>query len=108
MKINPVGVQAYQQLSQRPARAEEAADRSIIQSGKGATVKDISITPQVDATSALSVAGPKGNYGDFLTEKEQKALKMLFEKYDYSSRVGQSAGSEDRADALGRVVDVKV
>ena len=101
MKINPLGIQSYQQITRRENPTPEAArqeDRT--------TVRDsIAIEPKKETGSKLAVSGPSGTYADFLSADEQKAMELLFARFQETGRMAQTAG-EDKI--LGRVVDVKV
>jgi hypothetical protein len=107
MKINPLGVQAYQQVAQ-----ERQAPASSARTARTAE-QQVTIEPQAPATrSALAVKAPSGSYARFLSAEERQALDLLFAKFSDTSRFG--AGYAARTDdaestaALGRLVDVKV
>jgi len=101
MKINPVAIQSYQQVDRRNSQASDAAQQK-----QGEAVKpDVTIEPKETLSSKLAVKGPVGSYADYLSEEEQKAMELLFARFQETGRLGTSGQSEK---ALGRVIDVKV
>ena len=103
MKVNPIGIQNYQQaVSSRQQSAKTDEQNKAASSA-------VSIEPKnrVEA-SKVAVKGPSGTYAQYLTENEKKALDMLFSRYAH----GQNAGEADSADksgaGVGQVIDVKV
>ena len=108
MKVNPLGIQAYQQLAherQSPAAAGVKTSR--------AAEQKVVIEPQAPVTrSALAVKAPSGSYAKFLSAEERQALDMLFAKFSDTSRFGAAyANKTEEAESggtLGRVVDVRV
>ena len=109
MKVNPLGIQAYQHLTRQDKPAAERTDGAV----KGAGEDKVVIEPQSPVTkSALAVKVPDGNYSKFLSAEERQALDVLFARFSDSARFGTAyaAGTDqaDRTANLGRVVDVKV
>lgn len=109
MKINPVGIQSYQQVDHRERPAASAKDSEL----KPNQDKTVSIAPQSETTgSRLAVKAPQGNYSEFLTAEEKQAMDMLFAKYRNSERFGlgyqRDGGDSAVKKSLGNVVDVKV
>ncbi len=108
MKINPVGVQAYQQL----ARQEQ--NTAPLHKEKSAEPKDVPlhIAPQEpEAHSALAVKAPGKSYAEFLTPEEKAALDLLFSRFSDNGRFGhalRSSADSDESETIGRIVDVKV
>jgi hypothetical protein len=106
MKINPLGIQAYQQVVQERqaptgARTSQAAEQKVV------------IEPQGPATrSSLAVKAPSGSYAKFLSAEERQALDMLFARFNDTSRFGAAytKGTDDSESGatLGRIVDVRV
>jgi hypothetical protein len=101
MKINPLGIQTYQQITRRENPTPEAAR----QDDPAAVRSNVAIEPQKQTGSKLAVNGPSGTYADFLTKGEQKAMEMLFARFQESGRIANATAEEK---TLGRVVDVKV
>jgi len=101
MKINPIGIQSYQQITRRENPAPEAAR----QDDQSAVKNSVAIEPQKQAGSKLAVNAPSGTYADYLTKEEQKAMELLFARFQESGRL---AGKTAEQNTLGRVVDVKV
>ncbi len=109
MKINPLGLQSYQQLAGRKQQAPVQVQP------EDARAVDTSMTIKPQETSAhseLAVKAPEGNYSNFLSPEEKSALEMLFRRYADSGRFGSAfnrdAESQNSQQAIGRVVDVKV
>ncbi|RKX29921.1 MAG: hypothetical protein DRP47_00425 [Candidatus Zixiibacteriota bacterium] len=107
MKINPIGIQSYQQLNNQrkniPSQAEKA----------GMPERSLTISPkEITARSEVAIKAPEGSYADFLSTEEKSALDMLFRRYADSDRFGPSfnrdVDSGNREDSLGRVIDLKV
>jgi len=107
MKINPLGIQAYQQVVQERqapttgARTPRTAEKQVV------------IEPQGAATrSSLAIKAPTGSYAKFLSAEERQALDMLFARFNDTSRFGTAyaKGTEETesGSTLGRVVDVRV
>mgnify|MGYP001110121339 CR=1 FL=1 len=107
MKVNPIGIQSYQQLNRQnqPQTPVEKADDS-------STKESVLIEPQTSLKkSAVAVKGPSGNYAQYLSPEERQALDLLFSRYADSGRFG--AGFEADKEAVdnpivGSIVDVKV
>jgi hypothetical protein len=105
MNVNQVGIQSYQHVSRRetqqapfdPKNTNSAVDEKLV------------IEPQTEsATSKLAIKAPDGNYGDFLTADERKALDLLFSRFrDRAQFAGKTDVQADEA-MLGRIIDVKV
>ncbi|MCP4683879.1 MAG: hypothetical protein GY867_00370 [bacterium] len=107
MKINPVGIQSYQQLN-RQNQPPAPAPKTEASSAKEAVL----IEPQTSLKkSAVAVKGPSGDYAKYLSTEERQALDLLFSKYADSSRFGaafQADQSVDEGPTVGSLVDVKV
>lgn len=109
MKINPVGIQSYQQVNHRERPAGTAVESEV----KPNQDKTVSSIPQSDASSSkLAIKALRGNYTDFLSPEEKQAMDLLFSKYRNSERFGgaylRDAGDSALQKSLGNVVDVKV
>jgi len=108
MKVNPLGIQAYQKMNRtdRPS-SETAASRASLPADQ-----NVVIEPQSGASkSAVAVKAPSGSYAKFLSTEERQALDLLFTKFSDTSRFGSAYAAEisDTAgEQLGRTVDVKV
>ena len=108
MKINPVAIQSYQQISQR--RPNEAAEHQK-QADEAVARRDLSITPQeAEAGSKLAVKAPKGSYAEYLTDAERSALELIFQRYADTGRFGSGYAREaaEEPKTIGNVVDLKV
>ena len=109
MKINPLGVQAYQQLNRQDRPPVPDAQRQ----STAATGNPTVVEPQNPSDkSALAVRGPSGSYAQYLSEAEREAIDMLFARFGDNSRFGFSGRAESTAGepekTIGRLVDVKV
>jgi hypothetical protein len=109
MKVNPLGIQAYQHLARQEKPTAERSDNTI----KGAGEEKVVIEPQPSVSkSALAVKVPSGNYTKFLSPEERQALDLLFARFGDRSRFGPALDSgtdtSQTGSSLGRVVDVKV
>jgi hypothetical protein len=107
MKVNPLGIQAYQQVGHD--RQSTAAG---VKTPRAAEQKVV-IEPQAAVTrSALAVKAPSGSYAKFLSAEERQALDMLFAKFSDTSRFGSAYANKteetESGGTLGRVVDVRV
>ncbi len=110
MKINPMGIQSYQQVSHQQARpAAPAADeqsKAVDKSKLAIPVQDAS------ETSRLAIKAPGDSYAKFLSVEERQALDLLFGKFRDADRFGagysRDMESDDTNGKLGRVVDLKV
>jgi hypothetical protein len=109
MKVNPLGIQAYQHLTRQDKPAADRPDSAITRAGEDRVV----IEPQPSVTkSALAVKAPSGDYSKFLEPEERQALDLLFARFSDRSRFGPGYTAEtnaaDQNSGLGRVIDVKV
>ncbi len=101
MKINPIGIQNYQQSVGNRQQATKAEGQEKLP-GQG-----VAIEPKTRVeTSKVAVKAPSGTYDQFLTDNERKALDMLFSRYAH--RAGQADCSDQPGDSVGQVIDVKV
>jgi hypothetical protein len=109
MKVNPVSIQAYQQLTRRETPATQTES-----SQKSAATDRVVIEPQKNTVgSSLAVKAPSGTYAEYLTPEENQALEMLFAKFrGTAERLGSGYQDDvDNAGAdahVGRMIDVKV
>ncbi|HWR83006.1 MAG TPA: hypothetical protein VN285_06870 [Candidatus Deferrimicrobium sp.] len=108
MKINPVGIQAYQQVDRRSFPTGSPAEGEALHQND----RTFTISPQApEAVSRLAVRPLKGNYSDVLTPEERRALELVFAHLRNSARFG--AAYERDIDAagegttLGRIIDLK-
>ena len=108
MKVNPLGIQAYQQMNRSDRSSSEAA----AQRASLPTDQNVVIEPQSGVSkSAVAVKAPSGSYARFLSAEERQALDLLFTKFSDTSRFGSAyaaESSETAGEQLGRLVDVKV
>jgi hypothetical protein len=109
MKINPIGIQSYQQLERRDAPAQAPPDGKKVSAGDS----KVTISPQAaDAGSRVTVKAPQSSYAEILTPEEKQALELLFRRFGDASRFGpgyqRDAESTGAQTLVGSIVDVKV
>lgn len=110
MKINPLGINSYQQVTGRDLNRQQALEP---QTEKKTAEPKISIpTTEEVQSSRLAVKVDSGTYADSLSAEERNALDLLFSRYADRSRFGRAYNNDvnsDRDDAhLGNHVDLKV
>ena len=74
MKINPVAIQSYQQISKqnRPVSQDERV-------ATGQAAGTVEIQPQdQDSSSKLAIKADVENYAKLLSPEEQQAMELLF------------------------------
>ena len=109
MKINPIGIQSYQQLTKRDNPVNSAPNLKRSET----TESTVTITPQTDRLSSrLAIKAPRGSYAEFLTSEERKALELLFRRFSDSSRFGpgyqRETDNAEQPTTVGSIVDMKV
>ncbi len=107
MKINPLGIQSYQQVN---VREDKPAGRSS-DSASQTKSQAVSIEPQDLAPSKVAVKASTGSYADYLSPEEKNALDLLFARFHDSDRFGAGYKADDSAaesGSLGKLIDVKV
>ncbi len=111
MKINPLGIQTYQQVEKRDNTATQTALDNLKHSEKAVESK-VKLSPQEALSgSKLSVKAPQGSYADMLTVEERQALDLLFNKFKNSERFGAGFDRSKPAinkQSVGNLVDIKV
>ncbi|MFQ5454450.1 MAG: hypothetical protein ACE5D6_09735, partial [Candidatus Zixiibacteriota bacterium] len=86
MKINPAGIQFYQQVNKQE---NQSVQQNSIAGKTHKIDKQITITPHNKSSiSKLAVKAGAGNYADFLTPQEKSALDILFSRFKDSERFG--------------------
>lgn len=106
MKINPLGIQSYQELTRRDnpaAQQQQAATET-----KQATEK-VSIDPGSTVNSSrMAVRAEKGSFDEFLSVEERQALELLFSRFRGHERfVTETADDAGAANSVGAWIDVK-
>lgn len=108
MKINPLGIQSYEQINKRDNRVVQTPAENI----KSEVSSKVEIAPQENLTgSKLSVKAPEGSYAEMLSPEERQALDLLFNKFKNSERFGAGFNRNANLTAqkmVGNVVDIKV
>ena len=109
MKVNPIGIQSYQQLLKRDeAPAARPDDASPPTQATKTTVE----LQEAAVSSRLAVKASGGSYADYLSAEEQRTLDILFDRLRNSDRFGSAYGRDASAEqtpsGLGKIVDVKV
>ena len=110
MKINPIGISSYQQLTGQEARRKSVAAEN---DQTGQSKATVAIPPQSETQSSrLAVKVEGGSYAEFLSPEEKGALDLLFNRFSDRSRFGQRYNHRTAADddngQLGKVIDLKV
>ncbi len=104
MKINPIGIQSYQQVPKREDNAGAASYRE-------AEANPVAIEPKSSAVgSNVAVKAKSGTYADSLSTEERRALELVFARFKDSGRFGVNgkADGEKAESGLGQLIDVKV
>ena len=108
MKVNPIGIQTYQQLN----RKDNQTNLPVAEQQTKAVDKQLSISPQEKISqSKLAVKANSGDYSQYLTPEERNALDILFARYKETGRFGptyQKDANQSVGNNLGRTIDVKV
>ncbi|MFH1687344.1 MAG: hypothetical protein ABIE70_07460 [bacterium] len=111
MKINPIGLQSYQESVRRDNQPTNADPSQV--SPQPTTDKTVKIRPQDEAQrSRMAVRAPRSTYADNLSPEEQRAMELLFSRFRDAGRFGPGyvadPGTTDQATpGLGGLVDVK-
>jgi hypothetical protein len=103
MKINPLGIQTYQELTRRETSTPRAGNET------SPTPERVAIEPKQSATrSRLAVSAPTGSYAEFLSTEERQALDQLFAKFRGHERFASDNSDDRSADGqVGNWIDVK-
>ena len=109
MKINPLGVQSYQQLARREQTETVPKDNKAAEPGN----QTMAIRPQSEsAGSRISVSATRGSFAEHLSPEEKQALEILFTRFKQTERFGPSYRKEsapaNENSTLGGMLDVKV
>lgn len=109
MKINPLGVQTYQQLARKDQADTVSKDTKAVESGN----RMAAITPQSETSgSRISISAAKGSFSEQLSAEERQALEILFTRFKQTDRFGPSYRSQsappNETSTLGGMLDVKV
>ncbi len=108
MKINPIGIQSYQQITNRNNQAtQKLNDDNLL---KTTNDEKVTIKPQDAVDSKIAVKTQNSSYADFLSPEEKNVLDILFNKFKDSEKFGSSfqAGQESNENKLGSTIDLKV
>ncbi len=108
MKVNPIGIQTYQQLN----RKDNQTNIPVAEKQTNAVDRKLSISPQEEISpSKLAVKANSGDYAQYLSPEERNALDILFARYKETGRFGQTYqkdANQSGNNNLGRTIDVKV
>lgn len=115
MKINPVAIQTYQQISKQEQRQPlpQKDTEPLPKKNSLRTDESVTISPgDQPAGSRLAVKAPSSSYADLLTTSEKQALDLLFSRFRDSERFGpgyrQETAEESVPSRLGQIIDIKV
>ena len=105
MKVNPVGINTYQNLTNQEKTAQKPVDGLAPQSQPAVSSAEAK-------TSRLAVKAPSGSYADMLSVEEKQALDLLFSRFKDNERFGAvyqaKAETTAKVETLGRIIDIKV
>ena len=108
MKVNPIGIQTYQQLN----RKDNENNVPVAEKQTKAVDRKLSISPQEEVSpSKLAIKANSGDYAQYLSPEERNALDILFARYKETGRFGptyQKDANQSNDNNLGRMVDIKV
>ncbi len=113
MKINPLGIQSYQQIArrepqQKPTTPEETPSQEVNRQPQPPVTETATKPEQL---SRLAVKA-NGSYADYLSPEEREALDLLFSRFRDTERFGRSfnrrTADDPNASRLGQVIDIKV
>ena len=109
MKINPIGIRSYQQLTRPEFPAKVVLESAVAPQAHGS----VTISPQSGGIgSRLAVQAPNVEVFDALTVHERKALELILMKMRDATGTGAAYGriksEADTNGLLGRIIDVKV
>ena len=106
MKVNPVGINTYQNLTNQEKAAQQTVNAGALQPEQTATA-----TAEAQ-TSKLAVKAPSGSYADMLSVEEKQALEVLFQRFKDNDWLGATyqakAETGAKEETLGRVIDIRV
>ncbi len=105
MKINSIGINAYQEMTGRAQANKKPVEAN--QSAQIQKTEKIHIPGRVDKVgSDLSVKLAGEEYAEMLSPEEKQALELLFEKY--GDKRGIISSETTNRPGLGTFVDVKL
>ncbi len=114
MKVNPAGIQSYQNLTNQNVNRQDRSGIAQAQDKQSEAANNkVVIEPQNKVQKpALAVKAPEGSYDKYLSTEERQALDLLFARFKDSGRFGPGFQSEveneSTEQAVGRLVDVRV
>lgn len=110
MKVNPIGIQTYQQLNKR-----DSQPTGIVEQQQSAKIPDkkVTISPQKEVSpSKLSIKAKTEDYSKFLSPEEKNVLDILFAQYKETGRFGPGYRGDlnqtETGKSIGRTIDIKV
>ena len=111
MKVNPIGIQTYQQMTRRD-RPEDSGSGQATTALQGTGPSHVTIQPDpLQIGSKLAVKAASESYAESLSVEERQALELLFNRFRDSSRFGPAYRAENQTQdsaLVGQLVDVKV
>lgn len=108
MKVNPIGIQSYQQLQNKNnQQSQKVDDANFLKTD----VEKVTIKPQEVAESKIAVKAKNSTFADYLSPEEKNVLDILFNRFKDTERFG-SAFQQDTTvvneNKIGSTIDLKV
>jgi hypothetical protein len=108
MKISPIGIHSYQQLTRPESPVKVVPESASVPQANGS----VTISPQSGGVgSRLAVQAPNLKVIDALTVQERRALELILMKMKdttgTSAAYGREKSDADANGLLGRIIDVK-
>ena len=107
MKINPIGIQSYQQVNNKNNQQAQKVSAENFLKGD---VEKVTIKPQDISESKIAVKAQNSSFSDYLSPEEKNVLDILFNRFKDTERFG-GAFQQDKAvdeNKLGSTIDLKV
>ena len=108
MKINPIGIQSYQQLTNKNSQPAKKVDNANLLKPD---VEKVIIKPKETSESKIAVKAQNTNFADYLSPEEKNVLDILFSRFKDADRFGgafQQDVNDTKENNLGKTIDLKV
>lgn len=108
MKVNPIGIQSYQQLTNKNNQpAQRVDDANLLKTND----EKVTIKPQDSVESKIAVKAQNSSFADYLSPEEKNVLDILFNRFKDTDRFGGAFQADNQAEKennLGQTIDLKV